>query len=121
MPPICPGCPAAGEGAIADLLRVNLGVPPVTQGDASRLGLLGGDLAGFPNGRRVFDDVTESSRAWAPGRTELGLWSRISDIFKRVGAGVLAGPPFRHRRLDCKSLAPGMLPGASELAHFGGR
>jgi hypothetical protein len=26
-------------------------------GTPSNLGLLGGDLAGFPNGRRVFDDV----------------------------------------------------------------
>jgi hypothetical protein len=26
--------------------------------DPSTLGLLGGDLAGFPNGRRVFDNVT---------------------------------------------------------------
>ena len=26
--------------------------------DPSRMGLLGGDLAGFPNGRRVFDNVT---------------------------------------------------------------
>ena len=24
----------------------------------SNLGILGGDLAGYPNGRRVFDDVT---------------------------------------------------------------
>src|SRR6476620_10548799 len=41
----------------ADMLRLNLAVPPTNQG-ASNLGLLGNDLAGFPNGRRVFDDVT---------------------------------------------------------------
>jgi hypothetical protein len=43
-------------GAVqADLLRLNTAIPP--SGSPSILGLLGGDLAGFPNGRRVFDDV----------------------------------------------------------------
>jgi hypothetical protein len=40
----------------ADMLRLNLAIPPTTSGPSS-LGVLGGDLAGFPNGRRVFDDV----------------------------------------------------------------
>ena len=56
-PPIAAtGTPA---GPIADLLRLNTGVPATPPGSASRLGLLGGDAAGFPNGRRVFDDVTD--------------------------------------------------------------
>ncbi len=39
----------------ADLLRLNLAVPPAkTHND---LGVVGGDLAGYPNGRRVNDDV----------------------------------------------------------------
>ncbi len=43
----------------ADLLRLNMAVPPTTdQSTISDLGVLGGDPAGFPNGRRVFDDVT---------------------------------------------------------------
>jgi hypothetical protein len=41
----------------ADLLRLNLAVPPTTK-NPSNLGLIGADPAGFPNGRRVFDDVT---------------------------------------------------------------
>jgi hypothetical protein len=41
----------------ADLLRLNLAVPP-TVSKPSNLGLIGMDAAGFPNGRRVFDDVT---------------------------------------------------------------
>ena len=57
LPPIAaPGTP---QGPIADLLRLNVGVAPTAYGNASRLGLLGGDAAGFPNGRRVFDDVTD--------------------------------------------------------------
>lgn len=39
----------------ADLLRLNVAVPPATS--PNRLGLVAGDPAGFPNGRRVFDDV----------------------------------------------------------------
>ena len=39
----------------ADLLRLNTSVPPSPKPNV--LGLLGGDAAGFPNGRRVFDDV----------------------------------------------------------------
>jgi Domain of unknown function (DUF4331) len=39
----------------ADMLRLNTAIPPT--GKPNELGILGGDLAGFPNGRRVFDDV----------------------------------------------------------------
>ena len=41
----------------ADLLRLNLAIPPTAPGSANILGVVGGDNAGFPNGRRVFDDV----------------------------------------------------------------
>jgi hypothetical protein len=56
-PPIAAaGTPA---GPIADLLRLNTGVAPTPPALAHRLGLLGGDAAGFPNGRRLFDDVVD--------------------------------------------------------------
>jgi hypothetical protein len=56
-PPIAaPGTP---PGPVADLLRLNVGVDPTPPLRVSRLGLIGGDPAGFPNGRRVFDDVTD--------------------------------------------------------------
>jgi hypothetical protein len=41
----------------ADMLRLNVAIPPTTS-NPSNLGLIGGDPAGYPNGRRVFDDVT---------------------------------------------------------------
>jgi Domain of unknown function (DUF4331) len=48
----------------ADLLRLNMAIPPSAKPNI--LGILGGDLAGFPNGRRVFDDtVTIELRAIA--------------------------------------------------------
>jgi hypothetical protein len=48
-------------GPVADLLRLNTGVPPTAMASRSRLGLLAGDPAGYPNGRRVSDDVTDIS------------------------------------------------------------
>jgi hypothetical protein len=42
--------------APAEMMRLNVAVPP--SDDPDILGILGGDLAGFPNGRRVEDDVT---------------------------------------------------------------
>jgi uncharacterized protein DUF4331 len=39
----------------ADMLRLNTAIPPAAK--PSQLGVIGGDLAGFPNGRRVSDDV----------------------------------------------------------------
>lgn len=39
----------------ADMLRLNLAIPPAHS--PNNLGVVGGDLAGFPNGRRVFDDI----------------------------------------------------------------
>jgi hypothetical protein len=53
----------------ADLLRLNTGIPPTAAaGLGNRLGVLAGDLAGFPNGRRLEDDVTDIDlRAFACG------------------------------------------------------
>ena len=39
----------------ADMLRLNAAVPPAATPNIN--GVIGGDLAGFPNGRRVFDNV----------------------------------------------------------------
>jgi Domain of unknown function (DUF4331) len=42
----------------ADLLRLNVAVPPTPPGSENPIGLVAGDPAGFPNGRRIIDDVT---------------------------------------------------------------
>jgi Domain of unknown function (DUF4331) len=41
----------------ADLLRLNTAIPPTA--NPNKLGVLAGDLQGFPNGRRLADDVTD--------------------------------------------------------------
>jgi hypothetical protein len=70
--PICPGCGPSDLGPIADLLRLNTGIPATPVGSQLRLGFIAGDSAGYPNGRRPVDDVF--------------------DISARVVAGILVNP-----------------------------
>jgi Domain of unknown function (DUF4331) len=60
-PPICPGCGPKDAGPIADLLRLNTGIPATPVGSQKRLGFIAGDVAGYPNGRRPIDDVFDIS------------------------------------------------------------
>jgi len=46
-----------GEVVPAELLRLNTSIPPAEE--PNRLGVLAGDNAGFPNGRRLIDDVVD--------------------------------------------------------------
>jgi hypothetical protein len=43
----------------SEMLRLNTGVPVKSSDMQSNLGALGGDIAGFPNGRRPGDDVVD--------------------------------------------------------------
>jgi Domain of unknown function (DUF4331) len=49
--------PGAKAGTPVDTLKLNLGVPP--SDNPSRFGALANDAAGFPNGRRLTDDVVD--------------------------------------------------------------
>jgi hypothetical protein len=49
----------------SEQLRLNMSVPP--SATPNRLGVLGGDNAGFPNGRRLADDVTDVTLRVAEG------------------------------------------------------
>jgi hypothetical protein len=83
MAPICPGCGPQDRGKIADLLRINTGIPPTPVAAQKRLGFLAGDLAGFPNGRRPIDDTVDiSSRAVA------GILADPVKFGTRIGDGV---------------------------------
>ena len=61
------------KSTCTELLRLNLAVDPAPPNQQKRLSVLAGDKAGWPNGRRPNDDVT--------------------DIALRVVAGVLIAPP----------------------------
>jgi hypothetical protein len=62
--------PSAGLGAVpAELMRLNTAIPATTVGSPgySRLGVIAGDLGGYPNGRRVGDDVVDITLRVAAG------------------------------------------------------
>lgn len=89
---VVPGFQNVGDGTQADLLRLNMAIPPSATPNVN--GILGGDLAGFPNGRRVFDDVvTIELRAIAgltiplvdPAYTPDGAAGLINDGTQQLG------------------------------------
>jgi Domain of unknown function (DUF4331) len=49
----------SGNDRKSELLRLNLGVAPTPLANQQRLTVLAGDNAGWPNGRRPIDDVTD--------------------------------------------------------------
>jgi hypothetical protein len=53
----------------SEMLRLNTGIAPSAR--PHRLGVLAGDLAGFPNGRRVGDDVVDIALQAMAGATPL--------------------------------------------------
>jgi Domain of unknown function (DUF4331) len=50
-----------------EMLRLNTATAPTPAGSQNDLGVLGGDAAGFPNGRRPFDDVVDITLRVAEG------------------------------------------------------
>lgn len=64
------------DGRPHEMLRLNVAISPSS--NPSRLGLLGGDFAGFPNGRRVFDDVVDISLRAVAGGTPFTPATNIS-------------------------------------------
>ena len=96
-------------GPIADLLRLNTGVPPTSPASAIRLGLLGGDPSGYPNGRRPGDDVLDISLRFVLGvlnpaffifpNNAFGDGVNVNDaVFPSTFPYLAAGPSGRDRR-----------------------
>ncbi|MEJ7616166.1 MAG: DUF4331 domain-containing protein, partial [Pyrinomonadaceae bacterium] len=50
---------SGGAPTPSEQLRLNVAIPPTPLGSRNRLGFLAGQLDGFPNGRRVGDDVVD--------------------------------------------------------------
>jgi Domain of unknown function (DUF4331) len=85
---VLPSAPTnVGGKAVAEMLRLNVAVPPTKAGSStySALGVIGGDIGGFPNGRRLQDDVvTIELRALA------GATIPLVDSSYKVDAAVAA-------------------------------
>jgi hypothetical protein len=82
----------------SEMLRLNMAVPPSARPES--LGVLEGDLAGFPNGRRLDDDVTDIALKAMAGATPLtpafnaGVNSRLGDGVDRNDVRFLDRFPF---------------------------
>ena len=67
-----PGLNQPANVQAAEMLRLNMGIAPSAPvGKGSRMGVLGGDNAGFPNGRRPEDDVVDIAIQAMAGATPL--------------------------------------------------
>ncbi|MEO8937491.1 MAG: DUF4331 family protein, partial [Burkholderiaceae bacterium] len=119
-PPIAaPGTPA---GPIADLLRLNTGVAPTPLPNQSRLGVLGGDGAGFPNGRRLNDDVVDIALRVVVGvlnpafnvvpNNRLGDGVNSNDVPYRTTFPYLGNAPSGRNRRHIDPSEPGCTGGA---------
>jgi hypothetical protein len=64
----------------ADMLRLNMSIPPTAK--PNRLGVIGGDNAGWPNGRRLEDDVIDIAVRAVAGKL---MGNPVADV---LGDGV---------------------------------
>lgn len=62
-----PGVNQPANVVASEVLRLNTAIAPTVRADQSTFGLVAGDLAGFPNGRRPGDDVVDISLRVAMG------------------------------------------------------
>ncbi len=70
----------AGTVTPSEEMRLNTSIPITPYGSQSRLGVIGGDKAGYPNGRRPGDDAVDITLRVAMGRLySLGLYGQASD------------------------------------------
>ena len=71
----------------SEMLRLNVAIPPTA--NPNPLGVLGGDFAGFPNGRRLGDDVVDIALRAMAGATPLTP-AFNTGINAQLGDGVAA-------------------------------
>lgn len=110
---------AIGQGGpLTEMLRLNTSIPPTPAASQNALGVVAGDNAGFPNGRRLADDVVDLSL-----RVAMGALCTIDGVNTAVGCRASDAPagtvPFvdgvRASATDFKTMFPYLntpLPGA---------
>ena len=86
----------------ADMLRLNMAIPPASS--PSIYGILGGDLAGYPNGRRVSDDVVTIELRAVAGAT----YPLVNPSYTPDGAASVIK----------QGITPGNVPPVSYLSSF---
>ena len=71
----------------SEMLRLNTAIAPTPKGTQNRLGVVGGDNAGFPNGRRPGDDVVDIEL-----RVAMGLLCTVPGVNTAVGCKATDAP-----------------------------
>jgi hypothetical protein len=130
--PSQPQSGTCGRSDCAELLRLNLSVPPTPLEAQKRLSVLAGDPAGWPNGRRPNDDVVDIALRVVAGKLrgdpngELLLGDGVNFNIGFVGTNVTANGIYKvfpylptphdgrnRRHIDCDEGAANMQPAAN--------
>jgi len=69
------GLNQAARPVASEMLRLNTAIPATAKANQNRMGVLAGDFAGFPNGRRPGDDVVDAAL-----RVSMGLLCHVDAI-----------------------------------------
>jgi hypothetical protein len=72
---------------VSEQLRLNTSIPPPAGAAQNRLGVLGGDNAGFPNGRRPGDDIVDIEL-----RVAMGVLCTVTGVNAAVGCKASDAP-----------------------------
>jgi len=95
----------ADDPGVAELLRLNVTVPPTPLASQKRLTILAGDNAGWPNGRRPRDDVTDVALRVVGGPNY--LTNRAGDGVNVDDAALLSQFPFLGLPADGRNFMSG--------------
>lgn len=75
-----PGLNQPANVSASEMLRLNTTTPAIMAANQNRLGVIGGDTAGFPNGRRPGDDVVDIALRVVMGKLcTLGIGCTAAD------------------------------------------
>lgn len=120
----------AGEVTPSEMLRLNTSIPPTAE--PNRLGVLAGDNAGFPNGRRLADDVVDISlqavegavsvdeRGGSPTGVEIVEPLATGDLVDRNDNTFGSAFPYLALPFSATDLATGTTPSGGVAAGGGG-
>ena len=105
-----------GDVRPAEVLRLNTAIPPTKK--PNRLGVIAGDNAGFPNGRRLADDVVDIELRVLAGQlvgnpNELGDGVNVNDLAFGTSFPYVALPTTGS---DINPHSPNVKPGKSKSA-----
>jgi hypothetical protein len=90
-----PGLNQPAKVTASEMLRLNTAVAPTAGAAQNRLGVLGGDNAGFPNGRRPGDDVVDIEL-----RAAMGVLCTVNGVNTAVGCKASDAPAGALRYTD---------------------